>query len=323
MRVVHGLSRIRKFKRPVVALGVFDGVHVGHRHILREAVRKARAIKGTSVVITFHPHPQEQESLYSLNHRLRLIAELGVATCVVIKFNAKFSRLSAEDFVKNILLKKIGAEFIYVGKNFRFGKRTEGDVRLLEKLSAAYNYKVKTFDVIRINNQPISSTYIRKLITQGKIHSAEKLLQRPVTVLGTVVKGISLAKKIGFPTANIDPHHEILLPSGVYAAKVIFNNKTFQGACNIGIKPTLRGHKSPTCRTGRQVTCLPACRGSHKLERHVEVFIFNFNKNIYGEDLEIQFIRKIRDEKKFASIGLLAGQIRKDIIQAQEFFSCH
>ncbi len=287
-------------------MGVFDGVHIGHRHILKEVVRKARDLEGTSIVVTFYPHPQGEQSLYSLSHRLRLIAELGVNACVVIKFDSKFSKISAGDFVKKFLISKLGAEFIYIGKNFRFGRFAKGDSAFLYKLSQVYGYKVKDFRVIKINRQPISSTYIRKLITAGKLPLARRLLQRPVTILGTVIRGMSLARKLGFPTANINPHHEILPPSGVYVVKIIFADNIFKGICNIGRKPTVLKAK-----------------GQQSKDKHVEVYIFGFNKNIYGKDLEIQFLRRIRDEKKFPSLKALSKQIKKDIFQVLRVSSSH
>lgn len=308
MKIIYGLKKIKKFKKPVVALGVFDGVHRGHRHILKETAKKAQAIKGTSVVVSFYPHPQKERSLYSLEHRLKLIGELGIDACVIIKFNAKFQAMPAVDFMKNILIARLGARYIYVGKNFRFGKSAEGDLALLDKLSSVYNYKLRAFDVIKINHRTISSTYIRKLISEGKLKLAQKLLSRPVTVLGTVIKGLSLARQLGFPTANIDPHHEILPPSGVYIVKVILNKRIFDGVCNIGKKPTLLT-KPDELGSGPQ--------------KQIEVYIFDFNKDIYGNDLEIRFIRKLRDEKKFASLGHLAAQIKKDIKRSRNILSLH
>jgi len=303
MKIIYGISEIKKFKKPVVALGVFDGVHLGHRRILRETVKKARQINGTAVAVTFYPHPRKEQSLYALGHRLRLISELGIDACIVIKFSRSFSNISAVKFIKNILAAKIGAKFIYIGKNFRFGKSAFGNYRLLHKFSATYDYKIKAFNIIRVSHRLVSSTYIRKLITHGKLDTARKLLQKPVSVFGTVIKGISLARKLGFPTANIDPHHEILPPSGVYLVKVIFRKKNFRGVCNIGRKPTLLT-KPEEIGAGPQ--------------KHIEVFIFNFHKNIYGKDLEVQFIRKLRNEKKFPSLERLAKQIKKDISQAKK-----
>lgn len=305
MKVIYGINKITKFKKPVVALGVFDGVHRGHRQILKAVVDRARGIRGTGIVVTFWPHPQKEGSIYSLEHRLRLIAAVGIDICIVIKFNRRFSRIPAENFIRNILANKIGARYIYVGRNFRFGQEARGDFRLLEKLSRIYNFKAKAFDIIKINSLPISSTYIRKLITNGKLAAAEKLLSRPVSVLGTVIRGDSLASRLGFPTANIDPHHEILPPSGIYVILAIFNQKKFKGVCYIGTKPTFKTQS--------------AKRKAHSA-KHVEVHIFNFKKNIYGEYLEIQFVKKIRNDKKFSSQESLACQIKKDIVIAKHTF---
>lgn len=279
-----------------MALGVFDGVHIGHRRILKAVAGKAKQIKGTSIVVTFFPHPQKEKSLYSLEHRLNLISTLGIDVCIVIRFNKTFSQIPAEDFIKNILVNKIGSRYIYVGRNFRFGKHAQGDFRMLHKLSRLYNFKLKALDIMKIGGHPISSTYIRRLITEGKLNKAKELLSRPVSVLGTVIKGSALATRLGFPTANIDPHHEVLPPSGVYAISAIFNNKKFKGVCYIGAKPTF------------------ISRG----QRHIEVYLFNFNKNIYGEYLEIQFIKKMREERKFSSPEALTEQVKKDINLAKE-----
>lgn len=299
MKVIYGINKIRNFKKPVVALGVFDGVHLGHQRILKATVDTARRIKGTGMVVTFCPDPHREQSIYSLEHRLRLIGAIGIDACIVIRFDKAFSKISAEDFIKNIIVKKIGAGDIYVGRNFRFGRKGKGDFKSLIKLSSFYNFKVRVFDIIKINNRVISSTYIRRLITGGKLKEAARLLSRPVSILGTVIKGASLASKLGFPTANIDPHHEVLPPSGIYAVTIIFNNKKFKGTCYIGSKPTFS--------LGKQ--------------KHIEVYIFNFKKNIYGKYLEIQFIRKIRDDRKFNSAESLATQIKKDIAKSRKVFS--
>jgi riboflavin kinase/FMN adenylyltransferase len=301
MKVIYDIKKIRRFKIPVVALGVFDGVHQGHKKILKAAVVKAKRIKGTSIALTFCPHPQQEESLYSLEHRLKLISLLGIDVCIVIRFNRAFANMRAEDFVKKIIAKKIGAAYIYIGKNYRFGKGASGDRVLLKRLSGLFGYRFKIFDVVMIGHQPISSTLIRRLIKKGNIIAARKLLSRPVSVLGTVVKGGSLARRLGFPTANIDPHHEVLPPSGVYAVKVLLGKKKFRGVCSIGIKPTFKVQRM----------------------QHIEVHIFNFNRDIYGKYLEIQFIKKIRGQKKFSSPLVLAEQIKKDILATKKTVSFH
>jgi riboflavin kinase/FMN adenylyltransferase len=308
MKTIFGLAKIRRIPKAVVALGVFDGVHRAHREILKYTVKEARSIKGKSVVVTFWPHPQGQASLYSLKHRLKLIEETGVDTSIVISFNRPFARISAEDFVKNILVNRIGAQYLCVGRNFRFGKNAKGDVKLLKRLSHKYHFRLKVFDVISVKHLPISSTYIRRAINAGDFKTAQELLLRPVSVLGTVIRGSSLGKQWGFPTANINPHHEVLPPSGVYAVKIIFQHKRFKGVCYIGSKPTLK---------------FIAQSSGSKVPIHIEVHIFNFHGDIYGKDLEIWFFKKIRNEKKFTSAALLARQIKKDAGLTKKLLSLH
>jgi len=301
MQIIRGLSQIKRYRRPVVALGVFDGLHYAHRRILEYIVKLSRSLGGTSIVITFWPHPQKQKSLYSLEYRLRLISELGIDVCIIIRFNKAFSRILAEDFVKNILVKRIGAHYVCVGRNFRFGKGARGNFKTLIKLSRLYNFKLKIFSVIKRNNLRISSSYIRRLIRHGKLESAQRLLGQPVSVLGTVIKGTALGRKLGFPTANINPHHEVLPPPGVYAAKALFNKKKLKGVCYIGSKPTFRNQASLS----------------------VEIYMFNFHRKIYGQNIEIQFLKKIRPEKKFSSSAALVRQIKKDISLARKLLHLH
>ena len=297
MRVIYGVSNIPGYRRAVLALGVFDGVHLAHRKILAAVVKKAKAINGTSIVVTFWPHPQQQDTIFSLEYRLREIARIGINVCIVLKFNKKLSGLSADKFITDILLNKIHASYIYIGRNFRFGRGAVGDFRLLYNSSRMHNFKVCVFDTIRIGSRQVSSTYIRKLIYSGKLDEAKRLLNRPVGIFGTVVRGQSLATKLGFPTANIDPHHEVLPPSGIYAVRVIINNKLFGGVCYIGRKKTF----------------------VNKGRRFIEVHIFDFSRNIYHRDIEVQFIKRLRGDRKFKSAQLLVAQIKKDVYLARKY----
>lgn len=301
MNVIYGLANIKKLRRPVIALGVFDGVHLGHQYILKTAVKIARRIGGTAVALTFYPHPQEEEKIYSLRHRLNLIGKTGIDACIVINFNSSFAKISAVDFISKILTAKIGAFWVCVGRDFKFGKGAKGDVGLLSKMAPVYNFNLKVLKPVKINNLLVSSTSIRKLISDGKLKEAQKLLGRPVSIMGSVIKGNSLASGLGFPTANVDPHHEVLPPDGVYISVILLEGKKFKGVCSIGTKPTL----------------------TQSSLRHVEAHIFNFDKNIYRKNIEILFIKKIRPQKKFASLDLLAYQIRKDITFTKNFFSRH
>lgn len=297
MKIIYGINKVTKFSPAVVAMGVFDGLHRGHRNILTSAVKIAAKNKGTSIALTFFPHPQKKKSLYSLEHRLRLIGELGIDICIVINFSRSFAKISAEDFIDKILVNKIGARFICVGKNFHFGHQAKGDFGLLKKAAKKYNFRLKAFNVIRVNGIVVSSTVIRKLIASSKIKEAQALLGRPVSILGTVIKGSRLARILGFPTANINPHHEVIPCAGIYAVQIKFYGKFYDGICYIGRRPTIN-------EKNRSV--------------HVEVHIFNFHKNIYGKSLEIQFIKLIRSDKKFASVKDLALQVQKDIVSCRK-----
>lgn len=297
MKIIYGINGIIHYKKPVIALGVFDGLHLGHRNILQAAVKKAARIKGTSLVLTFFPHPQGKESLYSLKHRLRLIAELGVDVCIVINFSRSFAKISARDFITKILVEKIKPSFVYVGKNFRFGWRAGGDYRLLISSARQYKFGIKIFKVIKSSGSSISSTAIRRLIKNSRLPEAQKLLGRRISVLGTVGRGSRLGRLLGFPTANIKPHHEVIPPPGIYAAQIIFSKRKYNGVCYIGRKPTVKQKEHPVV---------------------IEVHIFDFHKDIYGKTLEIQFVKLIRQDKKFPSLKELTSQIQKDIVACRK-----
>lgn len=300
MKIIQGINNIGKIKKPVLAMGVFDGVHRGHKEILKAAVEDARKIKGTSIALTFWPHPQQQGSLYSLEHRLRLIAELGIDLCIVVNFTRHFAQIKAEDFIKNILVNKIGVQYIYVGNDFKFGKDAEGNLKLLNNLGKIFGFKARGFRIIKSENKPISSTLIRSLIKKGEIRKAQGLLDRPVSVLGTVIKGTALGRMLGFPTANIDPHHEVIPARGIYAVKVILGKKKLGGVCYIGKRPTIIAKNNKI---------------------NIEVHILNFDGDIYGKYLEIQFAKIIRGDEKFPSLKHLTGQIEKDVASAKKILS--
>ena len=277
----------------IVTIGIFDGVHKGHQAILKKVIRRAKIARLKSVVITFNPHPVKVLSpgtkiplLMSLGHRIRLIKKMGVDECLVMRFTKGFSRLSPEDFIKNVLVDKFNLKVLVTGGNFLFGFKEKGGVALLRKLSRAYDFKFYSVPPLKMDGNFISSTRIRRLIEEGDLKLASKMLGRPVTILGTVVKGRRFGRKIGFPTANINPHHESIPPGGVYGVDAVLGEKKYSGILNI---------------SGRKI---------------IEVHIFNFKKDIYGKDIEIIFRQKIRDEKKFKSPEALKKQIQLDILQA-------
>lgn len=303
MRTFYSLNDFLKsntrFKKFLITLGVFDGVHRAHQKIINTVIKKAKKKRLSALAITFSPHPANILNktarvplLISLKHRLHLLNELGLDYVIVLRFSKKLSRMSARDFIKSIL-SKIHINEIIVGRNFFFGRYKKGNFKDLKKFSSSYGYRVNTVPALKSSGKLISSTWIRSLILKGDLKKAASLLSRPVGILGTVIKGHKRGRIIGFPTANINPHHEAIPPSGVYAVKIILHKRPYKGILNIGVKPTFK--KSPPDR-----------------EPTIEVHIFNFNKSIYGKELEIIFVKKIRREKKFKDMFHLKKQIKQD-----------
>lgn len=304
MKVFYSLSDFLKsrasLKEIAVTIGVFDGVHNAHQKIIRCAIKKAKVRHLSTLLITFDPHPANVLNprnrvpfLISLKHRLYLLRKIGIEYVIVMRFTKRLSRMRAGKFIKTIF-NKLRISEVIVGENFFFGRNKKGSLKDLRNLSKICRYRVTAIRVLRRSGKIISSTWIRNLILKGDLREASKLLSQPVTVLGTVVKGHKRGRIIGYPTANIDPHHEVIPPSGVYAAKIKFKNKIYNGILNIGVRPTFKKHRSKD------------------VEPTIEVHIFNFNKFIYGKELEIAFVRKIRKEKKFKNTLQLRRQIKKD-----------
>lgn len=301
MKVYHSIRDIKRVPSgSVVAVGIFDGIHRGHVHIIKALIKRARRLGKKSVVLTFYPHPflmlhpkRLVPLLISLKHRIRLLRDLGVDIVVLVKFTKAFSRVSPEAFVKRILLKKLGMKEMLVADNFTFGRQGSGDIRLLERLSKDRGFALMKIDLLRAKGKIVSSTYIRSLIMGGRLNEASRLLGRPVSILGTVKKGTKRGRILGFRTANIDPHHEAIPPSGVYAVYVRLKDRRYRGILNIGFRPTFHPlHYSP--------------------EPTIEVHIFNFNRDIYKRDLEIIFVKRLRPEKRFSDKEALIRRIRSD-----------
>jgi riboflavin kinase/FMN adenylyltransferase len=298
MRIFHNFSDInKKVKNPVVTIGNFDGVHKGHQNIFKIISSRAKEINGESVVITFEPHPvkvfTEEEKLFLLTpfkKKIKLIEKFGIDNLVVVKFSREFAELSAEEFVRNVLVDNLNCREIYVGYNYFFGKNKEGNVELLKKFGEKYNFRVEILKPFIINNQVVSSTLCRNLISRGKVKEVAKFLGRYYLIEGKVVEGKHRGNKIGFPTANIKSPNEVYPKEGVYAVKVGFKGKIFNGACSIGFNPTFYSESLT-----------------------VEVYIFDFQRNIYNETLKMVFIDRIRDTMKFSSVDELVENIKNDI----------
>jgi len=312
MEVIKGLSKLtRKFKSGVVAMGTFDGVHCGHQQVIRAAKDLARKHGRTSIVVTFQPLPRavigkEREKvglITTLKQKEEIIRNLGVDALLTIHFNRRLARMEPEEFVRKVICQKIGAGRVIVGPGFRFGKNRLGNVSLLKRLGDRYGFEVNTVGELKIGKVKVSSSKIRQLLRQGKIEMANRLLGRYYTISGIVKKGSGRGKELSFPTANLDISGDIILPQGVYAVLVSLKGKKHKGVANIGTRPTF----SP----GLQFRA-PEVRRRYT-QPVVEVYIFNFQGNLYGQKLEVFLIKRIRKEIRFHTLQKLIDRIKKDI----------
>lgn len=301
MKVVYGLGALPK-KKPlpaVVTVGVFDGVHRGHRLILKKVVAEAQRRHLKSIVVTFSSHPSEAfpkgrkiPRLTTTEHKLRYLKGEGIDFCYVFPFNKRLASLPAESFVRNILIRRLGMVSFYAGEDFVFGSRRGGDKQFLKGISRVLHFRFHVVRHLKVNNRIVSSTRIRRLIANGRLQGARRMLGRYVSCLGHVIPGEARGKSLGFPTANILSAHEVLAPDGIYATLAVLHGRCFKSVTYLGSRPTF-----PAWKSGRSF----------------EVYLFDFKKDIYGKTLEIFFIQKIRGDKKFASVEALIARIKKDI----------
>ena len=301
-------ANIGNLKNPVVTVGTFDGIHKGHQKIIDRLKEIARQINGETVVFTFWPHPrmvvnQENSALQLLNtleEKKELMEEAGIEHFILYPFTKEFSQLSSEHFIDEILVKKVGVKYLVVGHDHRFGSKREGDIHVLDTYSKKYGFDIEQIDVINYQHFNVSSTQIREALRNGNVTLAKYFLGYPYRIKGTVKQGNKLGQSIGFPTANLDIHQYKLIPgNGVYVVNVYAYTEKFHGMANIGNNPTVSGDIS------------------HK---NIEIHILNFNANLYGESITVEFIDKIRDERKFADMTELKYQLQKDKRVVSEYF---
>jgi riboflavin kinase/FMN adenylyltransferase len=298
MQRIFGLKKAGELVRPVATLGVFDGVHRGHLVILQQTIDWAREIQGTSVVITFDRHPdtvlraRPDENITSLEHRLALMEKAGVDAAVVLRFDTALAEMPAEDFVRDVLVGGVGVVGVVLGFNARFGSRASGDAELLKRMGADNGFTVRTAGPLILEGSPVSSTRVRMLIRSGKLEEAARLLGRPVSLRGTVVHGAARGRTLGFPTANLNLHHEVTPPNGVYVGLVHMEDRPRWGLVNIGTRPTF-------------------CE-EEQARKTVEVFIDQFDGGLYGQTVEVDLTRFLRTEMRFPSVDALRIQMEKD-----------
>ncbi|MFT7087210.1 MAG: riboflavin kinase/FMN adenylyltransferase [Rickettsiales bacterium] len=303
MQIIRDFKNMKpEVQNSVLTIGNFDGVHLGHQEILNNAKRIARSENLKSALLTFEPHPLKvikpnqfnDRRLYSLSQKLNFLQQNSLVDLVFIEsFNQKISNLSAEDFVREVLVEQLKIKHLIIGYDFIFGKNRVGDANLLQKLAGIYNFSFHQIAAKSSSlDQVFSSTKIREFLLAGDVKSANKMLGRNYQICGTIIKGKQLARSLGFPTANFLPRKDLIKPKfGVYKSKVLIDGVGHKAILNFGIKPTFAGDKPL-----------------------FEVHIFDFNSDIYGKKITVELIDFIREEKKFNGIMELREQIKKDVL---------
>jgi riboflavin kinase / FMN adenylyltransferase len=307
MKLLQSAEQLSSLTRPIhLAIGVFDGIHLGHRAVIQRAITATADAGGTSVVLTFHPHPvrvlrpeKAPRLLTSTQHKTLLIEQLGVGALLIQEFSLAFSRTPPRDFVLQLLHHAKRLQTICVGEGWSFGANRSGSVDLLRELAASEGFTLDTVKPVIVEGDVVSSTRIREAVERGELTQAAKFLGRPFTVLGTVSKGNLLGRQLGFPTANLRAHNEQFPPNGVYAVKAWHRAKEYGGVVNIGVRPTLEQTKG---------------------ERVLEIHLFDFDQDIYGDEVEVSFLEYLRPEKKFDSLTELKEQIGRDAGVARKIY---
>ncbi len=305
MQLIESINQLsRPFTNAVISIGNFDGVHIGHQVLFEDVIQKARAIDGTSIAMTFEPHPlrvltnRRTPPLITLyEQKKELIAQMALDVLICIPFTHEFAAISARSFVEDLLVRRVGMSAIVVGRDYRFGRHREGDITMLKSLGKEIGFDVSIAEWIHLPQQAshrISSTRIRQLVGEGRLIESRQMLGRHYQIRGRVIRGRNRGGKLlGFPTANIELIDELCPKTGIYAVTVEWNGRDFPGVANIGYSPTFDDHLFT-----------------------VEVHIMDFNQDVYGETIKINFIERIRDEFKFPNLEALSEQIRKDIQKA-------
>lgn len=304
MKIIHAASDLEPGKRKVcLAIGFFDGVHLGHQQIIRQTIADARQHEAIALVLSFDRHPNTVVAadrvpplIYSLPQKLRAIESLGADVMFLIHFDKGFSAQTGEAFIRG-LAREIGrVQSLCVGANFVFGHKRGGNVELLKRLGSELKFTVHGMAAVSLDGKAVSSTRIRQAIMAGDLDGASQMLGRAYALAGNVERGDGLGRKLGFPTANIDASGLALPPRGVYAIHAVTGGKTYRAVANIGCRPTL-GNPNPQLR--------------------VEAHLLGFQGDLYGQELEVTFVEKLRDEEKFASLSALREQIALDVREAQ------
>jgi riboflavin kinase/FMN adenylyltransferase len=305
MKTFESLDGFEKAPNPVLTIGNYDGLHLGHRQIIERVKMRAVEISGTSMLMTFHPHPLSvlrSAKLLGLITpvavRKRLIEQAGIDVLLLLPFTEELRLTDPEEFVEELLVRKLGIKGLVVGYDFRFGKGGKGDTEMLDALSGRYGFFFEKVDPITLDGEKIGSNRIRKLIIEGDVKKSEAFLGRPYAIEGRVLRGFGRGAGIGFPTINVDTEYELIPKNGIYITEVRVDEKKYPSVTNIGYNPTFGN-----------------------VARSVETFIIDYSSDLYGKEVTIFFHEQIRNEKKFDSVEALKERIEMDVEAARAYFA--
>lgn len=305
MRLFHGTDNAEIQRPTVVTLGVFDGLHLGHQLIVRTVVERARETGSVPTVITFDPHPRavlHPESapplLQTLDQKVEGFGVLGIEQTIVIRFDEAFSQTSAEEFLGDVVKERLHAKEVYLGRGFAFGHDREGNIELLRRVSQKLGFFADEVPEVQFRKQRVSSSRVRRLLIEGNVNLARRLLARPYGVEGLVEHGARRGADLGFPTANLHPKNRVIPRNGVYVTGALIDGQWRRSVTNVGVRPTFGGDMEPS----------------------VETFVINWAGDLYGDVVRVRFLHRLRDERKFGSIEELRTQIANDVKRAHSYF---
>src|SRR6201991_680845 len=304
MRLFHGTDNADIARPTVLTLGVFDGLHLGHQLIMKTVVERAREAGAVPTVITFDPHPRavlHPESapplLQTFDQKVEGFGVLGIEQTIVVRFTKDFSNVSAADFINDVVMDRLHAREVYLGKGFAFGHNREGNIELLKRLGSDLDFIAGEVPEVKFRGQRVSSSKIRELLARGQVNLARRMLGRPYGVEGRVERGSERGHKLGFPTANLHPQNRVIPKNGVYVTGTLIEGQWRRSVTNVGLRPTFGEATEPS----------------------VETYVMNWDGDLYGNVVRIRFLYRLRDEKKFGSIEQLKTQIERDVARAESY----
>jgi riboflavin kinase/FMN adenylyltransferase len=305
MRLFHGTENAEIQRPTVLTLGVFDGLHLGHQLIMRTVVEQAQATGSVPTVITFDPHPRavlHPESapplLQTFDQKIEAFGVLGIQQTIVVRFTEEFASIRAEEFLRDVVMERLHAKEVYLGKGFAFGHNREGNIELLRKLGSELGFVAGEVPEVRLRGRRVSSSKIRELLSRGQVNLARRMLGRPYGVEGLVERGAERGHKLGFPTANLHPHNRVIPKNGVYVTGTLIEGQWRRSVTNVGLRPTFGEATEPS----------------------VETYVMNWDGDLYGDVVRVRFLYRLRDERRFGSLEELKEQIERDVNRANSYF---